>query len=49
MPVEGSSGNVGETVREIFRECDKNGDGRISFDEFIAAMKAGASVFLLSI
>jgi hypothetical protein len=39
--VEGSSANLGSTVRDIITECDKNGDGRISFDEFIAAMKSG--------
>jgi calcium-dependent protein kinase len=41
--MQGSSNNVGSTVREIIAECDKNGDGRISCEEFIAAMKADKS------
>jgi calcium-dependent protein kinase len=34
----GSSENVAARVRDAIRECDRDGDGAISFDEFTAAL-----------
>lgn len=38
--METSGANVGQVVRDIMCEVDKNGDGRISFEEFMQAMKS---------
>ena len=38
--VEASGSGAGAVVREIMNEVDENGDGKISFEEFLSAMKS---------
>ena len=39
-PVGVSGKDAASKVADIIKECDKNGDGQISFEEFLAAMQS---------
>jgi len=46
--LRGNGGDVSEDIKQIIRECDTDGDGRIDFEEFASMMTAGNESVLQS-